>query len=482
MSETTVSPRKGMTPEGALAFCEERRIDTLIVAGPDTHGIMRGKRLPARQIRSALRDGVHFCDVFYVVDLGEPELVAKPESVTTYFPTDRNGYPDIRAVPDLRTLREVPWHERTALVLADFELPSGDPVPIDPRRVLAQLVERYRELGLEPQLGLELEFYVLRENEETLRRKRAAEIEPLSQRPAMYGVEKGSEQEPFTRAIREAMERFGVPLEACSPETGPSQFEINLRHAPALDAADHAFLFKWAVREIAKQQDLTATFTAKPHPEWAGNSCHVHISVLDRNGNNAFAGERPGERSRLMDSACAGILVRRAHRAERAHGQLLPAPAPRLVGGDERDLGDRQSLSWRARGGWRAGRDAPGAPPGRGRCEPLSRRRGDAGRGATWNRARAEPARAAQRLRLRPPAERGRGRARDARRGRARAGAQRDRARVPGRGLRRPLRRDEARRGRRLRPRGHRLGARALRALALSSACAPSRRPRAHAG
>lgn len=309
MRETTVSPRKGMTPEGALAFCEERRIDTLIVAGPDTHGIMRGKRLPTRQIRSALRDGVHFCDVFYVVDLGEPDLVAKPESVTTYFPTDRNGYPDIRAVPDLRTLREVPWHERTALVLADFELPSGEPVPIDPRRVLARLVERYRELGLEPQLGLELEFYVLRENEETLRRKRAAEIEPLSQRPAMYGVEKGSEQEPFTRAIREAMERFGVPLEACSPETGPSQFEINLRHAPALDAADHAFLFKWAVREIAKQQDLTATFTAKPHPEWAGNSCHVHMSVLDRSGNNAFAGERPGERSRLMDSACAGILA-----------------------------------------------------------------------------------------------------------------------------------------------------------------------------
>ena len=303
-----------MTVEAARAFCEREQIETLIVGGCDTHGIMRGKRVPGPQIPAALADGVHLCDVVFVIDVAEADLVPKPDSATTYFPTERNGYPDILAAPDLSTLRVVPWHQRTALVVADFELPAGDPVPIAPRTVLARLVERARGLGLDPQLGIELEFYVLRETEETLRSKRPAELVPLALRPSTYGVVKASAQEPFARAVREAMLDFDVPLEACNAETGPGQFEINLRYSPALDAADHAFLFKNAVKEIAVQQGLTATFMAKPHPEWAGNSCHVHMSLLDREGRNAFAAggdgaSADGAGSQTMGAACAGILA-----------------------------------------------------------------------------------------------------------------------------------------------------------------------------
>lgn len=298
------------TVEAARAFCEERGIETLVVAGSDTHGIMRGKRVPGAQIPAALAHGVHLCDVLFVIDVAEVDLVPKPEGASTYFPTERNGYPDILAAPDLTTLRSVPWHDRTALVLADFSLPGGEPVPIAPRHVLARLVERARALGLEPQLGIELEFYVLRETEETLRGKRPAELVPLGLRPSTYGVVKGSSQEPFAGAIRDAMRELEIPLEACHAETGPGQFEINLRYAPAVRAADDAFLFKSAVKELAAEQGLTATFMAKPHPEWAGNSCHVHMSLLDADGANAFAGadgDRPG--SRTMEAACAGILA-----------------------------------------------------------------------------------------------------------------------------------------------------------------------------
>lgn len=307
---STVDAAEAVSPAEAAAFCEQRGIETLIVGASDTHGIMRGKRVPAAQIPAALDHGVNLCEVLFVIDVAEADLVAKPESATTYFPTERNGYPDIVAAPDLRTLREVPWHERTALVLADFTLPGGGPVPIAPRQVLARLVERARSLGLEPQIGIELEFYVLRETEETLRGKRPADLVPLALRPSTYGVVKGSGQEPFGRAVRDAMHRFAVPVEACNAETGPGQFEINLRYSPALDAADHAFLFKGAVKEIAGQQGLTATFMAKPHPEWAGNSCHVHMSLLNSGGANAFAG-RDGSSggSATMGAACAGVLA-----------------------------------------------------------------------------------------------------------------------------------------------------------------------------
>jgi glutamine synthetase len=297
-------------PGKAHALLRENGVDTLIVGGSDTHGIMRGKRVPAEQIGSALEHGVHICDVLWVIDVAETDLVAPPDEARGYFPTVRVGYPDLLAVPDLATLRPVPWHERTALVIADFATPGGEPVPISPRTALLRLVERARTLGLEPLVGVELEFYVLRETEETLHGKRATELVPLALRPSTYGVVKGSSHEQFVRTVRDAMRDFQIPLEGCNPETGPGQFEINLRYAPALEAADRAFLFKNAVKEIAVQQGLTATFMAKPHPDWAGNSCHVHLSLLDRGGENAFAdGSSAHGMSRVMGAACAGILA-----------------------------------------------------------------------------------------------------------------------------------------------------------------------------
>lgn len=294
----------------ALALLEERGVDTLIVAGCDTHGIMRGKRIPVGEARGALTDGINLCNVMWVIDVAESDFVPRPGDVRGYFPTERNGYPDVRLVPDLATLRVVPWHENTALVLGDFTTPHGDPVPIAPRTVLSRLVERAQTLGLEPQTAIELEFYVLRETPETLAGKTAAQLVPYSLRPSTYGVVTASSQEPFTRAVRDGMRAFEVPVEACNPETGPGQFEINLRHAEARTAADHAFLFKSAIKELAARMGLTATFMAKPHPAWSGNSCHIHMSML-REGRNAFAADddAPGAMSATMRSAAAGIIA-----------------------------------------------------------------------------------------------------------------------------------------------------------------------------
>jgi glutamine synthetase len=154
--------------------------------------------------------------------------------------------------------------------------------------VLRRVVERARALGFEPLCGIELEFYVLRETPASLPTRRPADLVPLNERPSTYGVAMGSRQEPLGRLIRDGALAHGLPIEACNPETGPGQFEITLRYAPALAAADDAFLFKTAVKELAAREGLTATFMAKPHPEWAGNSCHVHVSLADADGAGAF--------------------------------------------------------------------------------------------------------------------------------------------------------------------------------------------------
>lgn len=271
-----------------VAELRERGVDTVILAGADTHGIMRGKRVPIEQLARLLEHGMPLCDVFWVMHVDESALVARPDGHEGYFPTERNGYPDILALPDRTTARLVPWHDRTALLLCDWHQQDGLPVPIAPRQVLRRVVERARSMGFEPFCGLELEFYVLRETSGSLRSRHAADLVALQERASTYGVVMGSRQEPIGRAFRDNALAYGIPVEACNPETGPGQFEITLRYGPALTAADDAFLFKSAVKELAAREGLMATFMAKPSAEWAGNSCHVHLSLAGLGGAAAF--------------------------------------------------------------------------------------------------------------------------------------------------------------------------------------------------
>jgi glutamine synthetase len=281
----------GGTAADSVGRLREKGIETLIVAGADTYGMMRGKRLPIDQAARALEHGMLLCDVFWVMHIDEMDLVARPEGHVGYFPTEKEGYPDILALPDLATLRPVPWHERTALVLADFALQDGRPVPIAPRTVLKGVVERARRMGFEPRCGVELEFFLLRESYTSLQARRAGDLTFYHGRPATYGVVTGSAQEPVARLIREGMLGYGLTIEACNMENGPGQFEMNLRYADPVAAADAAFLFKSGVKEIAAQNDLVATFMAKPHPVWSGNSCHFHLSLAGEDGRNLFFDE-----------------------------------------------------------------------------------------------------------------------------------------------------------------------------------------------
>jgi glutamine synthetase len=277
-----------MNDTGIVEGLVEQGIETVVVAGTDTHGVMRGKRVPVGGLARLLEHGVALCDVFWVLHVDESDLVARPPGHAGYFPTERAGYPDIRGVPDPSTLRIVPWHHRTALMLCDWHGRDGAPIPIAPREVLRRVVERARGMGLEPRCALELEFYLLRESSGSLLARRPDDLVPLTERSSTYGVAMGSRQEPAGRRIRESMLAYGLPVEACNPETGPGQFEITLHHRPALHAADDAFLFKAAVKEIAAQEDLVATFMAKPHTTWAGNSCHIHLSLTDEEGRGVF--------------------------------------------------------------------------------------------------------------------------------------------------------------------------------------------------
>ncbi|GAA2124875.1 glutamine synthetase family protein [Nocardioides bigeumensis] len=257
-------------------------VTTVVIGGADTFGVMRGKRVPIGQLARILEHGMALCDVFWVMHLDESALVSRPSGHLGYFPTETNGYPDIFALPDRETLRLVPWHDDTALLLADWHHPhENGPIPIDPRHVLKRVIDRARALGYEPMSAVELEFYLLKEPTGVRHEKRSVDLVPLGDQPSTYGIVLGAQHEWIAAQIRAQMAAFDIPIEACNTETGPGQFEINLRYSDSLSAADHALLFKTGVKELAARNQLLATFMAKPHSDWAGNSAHVHISLQD---------------------------------------------------------------------------------------------------------------------------------------------------------------------------------------------------------
>jgi glutamine synthetase len=265
-----------LAPE-RIRLLRRRGVETVILAGADTHGIMRGKRLPIAELPRAAEHGVALCEVIWALPVDERQPVQRPPGHAGYFP--RDGYPDMLALPDLGTARIVPWHDRTALLLCDFVDRDGGAVPVSPRAVLRSVVARAQSMGIEPVVGVELEFYLLRETPRSVADKRPAQLVAVDERPSVYGVVAASRSEPFAGAVRDTLREYGLAVEACNLESGPGQFEINLRAAPALQAADEAFLLKSAVKEIAARQGLLATFMAKPRSDWPGSSCHLHLSL-----------------------------------------------------------------------------------------------------------------------------------------------------------------------------------------------------------
>ncbi len=108
--------------------------------------------------------------------------------------------------------------------------------------------------------------------------------------------------------ILEGAKEQGIPADAIVKESAPAQFEVNLHHvADPIKACDYAVLLKRLIKNIAYDHEMDTTFMAKPYPGQAGNGLHVHISILDKEGNNIFASEDP-EQNAALRHAIGGVL------------------------------------------------------------------------------------------------------------------------------------------------------------------------------
>ncbi len=257
----------------SLSELSEAGIRAVRLQFADLHGICRGKDIPSSAFAQVAQHGIGFVEAIMTVDLHH-HVVAGFE----------RGFPDIIAKPDLGTLVRLPWQPEVAVCIVDLEdVETHEPYAVDSRGALKRVLAQFAELGVTPVLGPELEFYLCEPDPSEPRAYRpyAAQNSPV------YTVGDVADPKGTVSRMLDAAVHIGLGAVAAAHEYGRSQYEINLRHSPALGSADRAFRFKALVKELAARDGLLATFMGKPFNDDEGSGFHLHISLVDRDGVNA---------------------------------------------------------------------------------------------------------------------------------------------------------------------------------------------------
>ena len=283
--------RAGLTTDELHAAVATGDIDTVLVAFTDLQGRLVGKRVTGRYfVDSVLGGSIEACNYLLAVDVD-----MNPLPGYRAFNWEQ-GYGDLSAVPDLATLRLIPWLPNTALVLCDLvDEHDRTPIAVSPRQILRAQIERAAQLGYQVKIGAELEFFLFKDSYAQAAEKGYRDLEPHSDWIEDYHILQTSREEYLIREIRNGMDAAGVPVEFSKGEAGYGQHEINLVYADALEMADRAAIYKNGVKEIADQHGRAVTFMAKWTPDDVGSSCHIHSSVWSSDGETSVMWDDEGE-------------------------------------------------------------------------------------------------------------------------------------------------------------------------------------------
>ena len=161
----------------------------------------------------------------------------------------------------------------TARVICDVFTPRGEPFAGDPRGVLRRQVERAKKLGYVVNTGPELEFFLFRRGEDGDDRAAARTTRPAT------STSRTDLAQDIRQDMVDALEAFGIRVEAAHHEVAAGQHEIDFEYADALQTADNAVTFKFTLKAIAQQHGLYATFMPKPIHGINGSGMHTHQSL-----------------------------------------------------------------------------------------------------------------------------------------------------------------------------------------------------------
>jgi glutamine synthetase len=277
-----------LTPHVAyvLRTVEERGIKFVRLWFVDVLGLLKSTAIPVSELEQALEEGVG-------LDGSAIESRA------------RLWERDVIAHPDPTTLEVLPWRKGggVARMFCDIRLPDGTPFPGDCRDALRRQLDRAAELGYSFQVGPEIEFFLFDEPDAD-----SGEPRPLDE-GSYFDLTAQDAGSDFRRRTIETMEQMGVPVKASHHEVAASQHEIDLKHTDALSMADAIVTFRLAVKEVARELGIYATFMPKPLDRLPGSGMHLHLSLVDlETERNVFYSDGDAALSEPGSRFLAGVL------------------------------------------------------------------------------------------------------------------------------------------------------------------------------
>lgn len=258
--------------EDVLAGWREHGIRYVRFELPDMHGTSRSKLVPIEHAGRYAEEGLNMYGGTVVLD-------TRSDVVPGTLYNEEIGYADQRLKPDPATAAIVPWAQDTGRMICDAFWDDGRPLAAAPRHVFRRVLERCHELGYEPLIGIEPEFYLLD----------ATTRQPLFEGYQIFNTVRNTWVPVIERIVDQARQ-FGIDIITANCEYAGSQWEIVFGPSSGLAGPDAAFSFKNAAKELAHQEGLIASFMSKPFDDSAGSGAHNHIGLMTRDsGENAMA-------------------------------------------------------------------------------------------------------------------------------------------------------------------------------------------------
>jgi glutamine synthetase len=245
-----------------LKRVEEQKVEYILLWFTDLEGHLKSFAITLGELAGALDDGMGF----------------DGSSITGFNAIEES---DMVAIPDPSTFQVLPAGDgetRIGRMICDVVKPDGEPYEGDPRHVLRRALERMRQMGFDTfNVGPELEYFLFASSDGTERLDEGGYF-------AMTALDAATDLRYETI---KALEAVGIPIEYHHHEVAPSQHEIDMRYAPALEMADSTITYRLIVKEVAAKHGVYATFMPKPLFGENGSGMHTHMSLF-KDGRNQF--------------------------------------------------------------------------------------------------------------------------------------------------------------------------------------------------
>jgi glutamine synthetase len=269
--------------EYVLRTVEERDVRFIRLWFTDVLGFLKSFAITPAELEAAFEEGMGF-------DGSAIEGFA------------RTHESDMLARPDPATFQILPWRpgeQGVARMFCDVMTPDGEPFAGDPRYVLRRALARAQEMGFTFYVGPELEYFYFRDS---------ATTEPLDQ-GGYFDLTPLDIASDLRKRTVFYLESMGISVESVHHEVAPSQHEIVLRDADALSMADGVMTARLAVKEVAQEAGLYATFMPKPIQGAFGSGMHTHMALYEGDRNAFFDPDSEHNLSKVARAFLAGMLT-----------------------------------------------------------------------------------------------------------------------------------------------------------------------------